>query len=75
MGDFIGSIFGGGDTPAPPAPPPPPPTIDSGEVSAAAAEERKRRSLAEGRASTMLTAESNIEDEAAPTARKKLLGS
>ena len=73
MGDFIGSIFGGGNTPAPP--PPPPPTIDSGEVNAAAAEERKRRSLAEGRASTMLTAEANLEDEVATTARKKLLGS
>ena len=68
------SIFGGGDTPAPP-PPPPPPTIDTASVNAAAAQERKRRSLAEGRASTMLTAETNTEDEVAPTARKKLLGS
>ena len=67
------SIFGGGDTPAPP-PPPPPPTIDSGEVNRAATEERKRRSMAEGRASTMLT-QNEMEDEAAPTARKKLLGS
>jgi hypothetical protein len=65
----------GGDAPSlpPPPPPPPPPTVDTASVNAAASEERKRRSMAEGRASTMLTAES--EDESAPTARKKLLGS
>jgi hypothetical protein len=73
MGGLVSSIFGGGEsTPAPP-PPPPPPTIDTASVNAAATEERLRRSKAEGRASTMLT--QTTEDETAPTARKKLLGS
>lgn len=71
--DSIFGNFGGGEIASLFAPPPPP-TIDSASVNAAAAEERKRRSLAEGRASTMLT-QNETEDEEAPTARKKLLGS
>jgi hypothetical protein len=70
----MSGLFGGGSSPTPPPPPPPPTYDNSAEVSAAAAAERKRRSLATGRASTMLTAEA--EQEAEPTlAYKKLLGS
>jgi len=68
----MGGIFGGNDTPAAP-PPPPPPTVDTAAVTQSAAEERKRRSMAQGRASTMLT-EVGDQDEV-QIARKRLLGS
>ena len=68
----MGGIFGSNDTPAAP-PPPPAPTIDTGAVTQAAAEERKRRSMAQGRASNMLTEVGSQDD--VQIARKKLLGS
>ncbi len=68
---FIADIFGGSQTMAV-SPAPPAPTMDSVDVSAAAAAERKRRSLAGGRASTMMMGEA--ESDAPVTAKAKLLG-
>lgn len=59
-------------TSAPP-PPPAPPTKDDTEVRQAALEERKRRQLAAGRAANIRTGGQGVPD-AAPVAKKELLG-
>jgi len=63
---------GGGKSRSAPPPPPPPPVVDDTAVTQAATDERKRRASAEGRASTMLTQET--EGDEPMTAKKKLLG-
>lgn len=73
----MGGLF---SSPAPPpAPPPPPPTpapaptVSDESAQEAAAAERKRRSLAQGRASTVLTSGEGDTSEA-NTASAQLLG-
>lgn len=56
-----------------PATVPPPPAPDDREVQDAALRERRRRANAQGRASTIITGASGVEDEV--TGRKTLLGS
>jgi hypothetical protein len=68
----MGGLFGGSQPSAPP-PPPPPPTDNSAAVQNAEKEQRVRMASA-GRASTMLTGGSGVEEDV-QTAKKKLLGS
>jgi maltose-binding protein MalE len=72
VNSVVGSVI---PTPAMPEIPAMPavPTINSDAVNAAAAAARLNASLANGRASTILTGE--IEDDEEITVRKKLLGS
>jgi hypothetical protein len=71
----IGGIFGvkAPSAPAMPPPPPPAPKVDDAAVQAAADEEARLRA-GKGRASTILTALANEEDEQNQNKKRTLLG-
>ena len=69
----MGGMFSSPSAPAPPPPPPPPPEKSAEEVRAAEQGARRRAAGAKGRASTILTGSTDVNDDEVG-GKKTLLG-